>query len=255
MSIDLIKGNCLELMGGVADKSVQLICTDLPYGTTPLEFDKEIIPFEPLWKEYERIIKDDGAIVLFAQQPFTSKLIMSNLKLYKYNWVWIKDNATNFLNKRYQAGKITEDICVFGKGATSFCKGNVNMKYNPQMEKGKPYKTKNNVERRTNAVIRGDIRNIETVNNGDRLPNNVLYYNRDSEKLHPTQKPLNLIRYLIRTYTDENDLVLDSCMGSGTTAIACFAEKRNFIGYEINDEYFEIAKKRYEKESSDIFDL
>lgn len=255
MSIDLIKGNCLELMGGVADKSVQLICTDLPYGTTPLEFDKEIIPFEPLWKEYERIIKDDGAIVLFAQQPFTSKLIMSNLKLYKYNWVWIKDNATNFLNKRYQAGKITEDICVFGKGATSFCKGNVNMKYNPQMTKGKPYKTTNNVESRTNAVIRGDVRNIETVNNGDRLPNNVLYYNRDSEKLHPTQKPLNLIRYLIRTYTDENDLVLDSCMGSGTTAIACFAEKRNFIGYEINDEYFEIAKKRYEKESSDIFDL
>lgn len=95
----------------------------MPYGTTPLEFDKEIIPFEPLWKEYERIIKDDGAIVLFAQQPFTSKLIMSNLKLYKYNWVWIKDNATNFLNKRYQARKITEDICVFGKGATSFYKG------------------------------------------------------------------------------------------------------------------------------------
>lgn len=255
MSIDLIKGNCLELMGGVADKSVQLICTDLPYGTTPLEFDKEIIPFEPLWKEYERIIKDDGAIVLFAQQPFTSKLIMSNLKLYKYNWVWVKDNATNFLNKRYQAGKITEDICVFGKGATSFCKGNVNMKYNPQMEEGKPYRITSSLHGRRNAVSRGELKDVETVNNGDRLPNNVLYFNRDKEKLHPTQKPLDLIRYLIRTYTDEGDLVLDSCFGSGTTAIACFAEKRNFIGYEINDEYFEIAKKRYEKESSDIFDL
>lgn len=255
MNIELIKGDCLVEMKNIADKSVQLICTDLPYGTTPLEFDKEIIPFEPLWKEYKRIIKDDGAIVLFAQQPFTSKLIMSNLEMYKYNWVWIKDNATNFLNKRYQCGKITEDICVFGKGATSFCKGNINMKYNPQMTKGKPYKTTNNVERRTNAVIRGDIRNIETVNYGDRLPNNVLYYNRDSEKLHPTQKPLDLIRYLIRTYTDENDLVLDSCMGSGTTAIGCFAEKRNFIGYEIDDEYFEIAKKRYEKETTSIFDL
>lgn len=241
--------------GGVADKSVQLICTDLPYGTTPLEFDKEIIPFEPLWKEYERIIKDDGAIVLFAQQPFTSKLIMSNLKLYKYNWVWIKDNATNFLNKRYQAGKITEDICVFGKGATSFCKGNVNMKYNPQMEEGKPYRITSSLHGRRNAVSRGELKDVETVNNGDRLPNNVLYFNRDKEKLHPTQKPLDLIRYLIRTYTDKDDLVLDSCMGSGTTAIACFAEKRNFIGYEINDEYFEIAKKRYEKESSDIFDL
>lgn len=255
MSIDLIKGNCLELMGGVADKSVQLICTDLPYGTTPLEFDKEIIPFEPLWKEYERIIKDDGAIVLFAQQPFTSKLIMSNLKLYKYNWVWIKDNATNFLNKRYQAGKITEDICVFGKGATSFCKGNVNMKYNPQMEEGKPYRITSSLHGRRNAVSRGELKDVETINDGDRLPNNVLYFNRDKEKLHPTQKPLDLIRYLIRTYTDKDDLVLDSCFGSGTTAIACFAEKRNFIGYEINDEYFEIAKKRYEKESSDIFDL
>ena len=232
-----------------------MICTDLPYGTTPLEFDKEIIPFEPLWKEYERIIKDDGAIVLFAQQPFTSKLIMSNLKLYKYNWVWIKDNATNFLNKRYQAGKITEDICVFGKGATSFCKGNVNMKYNPQIEEGKPYRITSSLHGRRNAVSRGKLKDVETVNNGDRLPNNVLYFNRDKEKLHPTQKPLNLIRYLIRTYTDENDLVLDSCMGSGTTAIACFAEKRNFIGYEINDDYFEIAKKRYEKESSNIFDL
>lgn len=232
-----------------------MICTDLPYGTTPLEFDKEIIPFEPLWKEYERIIKDDGAIVLFAQQPFTSKLIMSNLKLYKYNWVWIKDNATNFLNKRYQAGKITEDICVFGKGATSFCKGNVNMKYNPQIKEGKPYRITSSLHGRRNAVSRGKLKDVETVNNGDRLPNNVLYFNRDKEKLHPTQKPLNLIRYLIRTYTDENDLVLDSCMGSGTTAIACFAEKRNFIGYEINDDYFEIAKKRYEKESSNIFDL
>ena len=241
--------------GGVADESVQLILTDLPYGTTPLEFDKEIIPFEPLWKHYERIIKKDGAIVLFAQQPFTSKLIMSNLKLYKYNWIWVKDNATNFLNKRYQCGKITEDICVFGKGATSFCNGGINMKYNPQMEIGKKYKTTNSVERRTNAVIRGDVRNIETINNGDRLPNNVLYFNRDSEKLHPTQKPIELMKYLIRTYTDKGDLVLDSCVGSGTTAVASYLEKRNFIGYEINDEYFNIAKKRLDDIKINMFDL
>lgn len=255
MSIEILHGDCLELMKNVADESVQLICTDLPYGTTPLEFDKEIIPFEPLWKEYKRIIKQDGAIVLFAQQPFTSKLIMSNLEMYKYNWVWIKDNATNFLNKPYQAGKITEDICVFGKGACSFCKGGINMKYNPQKTKGKPYKCTSNEERKRNAVIRGDVRNIETINNGDRLPNNVLYYSYDSEKLHPTQKPIPLIQYLIKTYTDEGDLVLDSCVGSGTTAIASYVEKRNFIGYEINDEYYKIAIDRLNKYKTEIFDL
>jgi len=157
MSIELIKGDCLKEMKNIKDESVQLILTDLPYGTTPLEFDKEIIPFEPLWKEYKRIIKKNGAIVLFAQQPFTSKLIMSNLDMYKYNWIWVKDNATNFLNKRYQCGKITEDICVFGKGACSFTKNGINMKYNPQMEVGKPYKTTNNVFRRKCAVVRGGL--------------------------------------------------------------------------------------------------
>lgn len=254
-NINIYHGDCLKLMGGVADESVQLILTDLPYGTTPLDFDKEIIPFEPLWKEYERIIKKDGAIVLFAQQPFTSKLIMSNLKLYKYNWIWVKDNATNFLNKKYQCGKITEDICVFGKGATSFCKGNINMKYNPQMEIGKSYRVTSSLHGRKNAVSRGELKDVETINNGDRLPNNVLYFNRDSEKLHPTQKPIELIKYLIRTYTDKGDLVLDSCIGSGTTAIASYLENRDFIGYEINDEYFNIAKKRLDDVKLNMFEL
>lgn len=255
MSVEILHGDCLELMKKVADESVQLILTDLPYGTTPLDFDKEMIPFEPLWKEYKKIIKEDGAIVLFAQQPFTSKLIMSNLDMYKYNWVWVKDNATNFLNKHYQAGKITEDICVFGKGACSFVKSGVNMKYNPQMHKGKPYKCTSDSEGRKNAVIRGDVKNVTTISDGDRLPNNVLYFNRDSEKLHPTQKPLALIQYLIKTYTDEGDLVLDSCVGSGTTAIASYVEKRNFIGYEINDEYYKIAIDRLNRYTTEIFDL
>lgn len=243
--IKLLQGDCLELMKNIPDKSIDMILCDLPFGTSACKWDS-IIPFEQLWFEYERIIKDDGAIVLFGCQPFTSKLIVSNLKLYKYNWVWIKDNATNFLNKKYQAGKITEDICVFGKMATSYSK-NGNMKYFPQMESGKPYKTTNNVKRRTNAVIRSEIVNVTTDNKGTRYPNNVLYFNRDKDKLHSTQKPVALLEYLIKTYTNENDLVLDNCFGSCSTGIACINTNRNFLGIELDENYFNIGKERIEK--------
>ena len=252
MEYKLYSGDCLELMKNIPDKSVDMILTDLPYGTSACKWDS-IIPFDRLWKQYERVTKDSGAIVLFGNQPFTSKLILSNLKLYKYNWIWVKDNATNFLNKKYQPGKISEDICVFGKMATSYSKKG-NMIYNPQITDGKPYKTTNNVERRTNAVIRSTITNVETVNDGTRLPNNILYFKRDKDKIHPTQKPVALLEYLIQTYTNSGATVLDSCMGSGSTGVACINTNRNFIGIELNQEYFESAQKRIDEAAKEIKD-
>jgi site-specific DNA-methyltransferase (adenine-specific) len=236
------QGDCLQLLPLIENKSVNLILTDLPYGTSACSWDT-VIRLEPLWYEFERIIKDDGAIVLTSNQPFTSKLVMSNPSLFKYSWVWVKDNATNFLNKKYQAGKITEDILVFGKMATSYSKKG-NMKYNPQLEEGKPYKITNSVSRRTNAVIRSEIVNVETDNKGTRLPNNVIYFTRDKLKIHPTQKPVALMEYLIKTYSDENDIVLDATMGSGTTGVACIRTNRNFIGFEKDKDYFNVAKRR-----------
>ena len=240
--IKLYKGDCLEIMKEIQDESIDMILCDLPYEISACKWDKGI-DLEKLWKEYDRIIKPDGAIVLFASQPFTSKLILSNIKEYKYNWTWIKDNATNFLNSHYQPMKKTEDICVFGKMAVSYSKRG-NMKYYPQIEEGKPYQTTNDVERRTNAVIRSTIRNVITNNKGTRLPTNVLEFKRDKEKIHPTQKPVELLKYLIKTYTKENDTVLDNCMGSGSTGIACKETNRNFVGIEIDDSWYEIARER-----------
>lgn len=246
----LYNGDCLEELKNVPDKSVQLILTDLPYGTvkntTACKWD-DVIPMEKLWPEFERIIKDDGAIVLFSQQPFTSYLISSNLNLYKYNWIWKKNKYANFLNVRYQPGKLTEDICVFGKMGCSYTpKGN--MKYNPQMAKGEPYKSKGKGNRGASSSVRGDLKQIPIDNKGERYPTNILEFSLDSEKLHPTQKPVELLRYLIRTYTDEGDTVLDATMGSGSTGVAAALENRDFYGIEKDENYFNIAKERIDKE-------
>jgi site-specific DNA-methyltransferase (adenine-specific) len=246
----LCNGDCLEELKSVPDKSVQLILTDLPYGTvkntTACKWD-DVIPMEKLWPEFERIIKDDGAIVLFSQQPFTSYLISSNLNLYKYNWIWKKNKYANFLNVRYQPGKLTEDICVFGKKGCSYTP-NGNMKYNPQMAKGEPYKSKGKGNRGASSSVRGDLKQIPIDNKGERYPTNILEFSLDSEKLHPTQKPVELLRYLIRTYTDEGDTVLDATMGSGSTGVAAALENRDFYGIEKDENYFNIAKERIDKE-------
>ena len=244
--IDLRHGDCLELMKDIPDGSVDMILCDLPYGTTACKWDT-IIPFEPLWEQYERVIKDNGAIVLFGSEPFSSHLRLSNQKLYKYDWVWEKDNATNFLNKRYQPGKITENICVFGKMATSYSKKG-NMKYNPQFSEGKAYCIKSGLQGRVNAVVRSKVSDVVTDNSGYRYPNNILKFNRDKDKVHPTQKPVALLEYLIKTYTNESDIVLDNCMGSGSTGVACKNLNRNFIGIELDETYFNIAKERIEVE-------
>ena len=247
----LIHGDCLEVMKDIPDHFCSAIIADLPYETTPCKWDC-MIPFEPLWNAYKRIIKPEGAIVLFAQQPFTTKLISSNLEMYKYNWVWVKENGTNFLNSHYQPIKTTEDICVFGLGSTSPTTNSCHMTYNPQMREGfEPY-TRDRGTRNPNAVTRSSIKRCTTNNDGTRYPTNLLYFKRDKDKIHPTQKPVALLQYLIRTYTNEGDLVLDNTCGSGSTCVAAIREKRNFIGIELNEEYFNIASIRINSEKQKL---
>ncbi len=227
--------DCFETFKRIDDKSIDMVMCDLPYGTTACKWDT-IIPFEPLWREYKRIIKEHGAIVLTASQPFTSALVMSNIKMFKYNWVWDKVRGVGHLLAKKRPMMATEDILVFGNGA---------VKYNPQMrDREKPRKSTN---KGNTECYAGD--GIEF--NGDTLtqkyPVNLIQFNKSSGKdllLHPTQKPVALFEYLIKTYTNEGDLVLDNCMGSGTTAIACINTKRNYIGCELDKTYYDIIIKR-----------
>ena len=239
--IDLRQGDCLELMKKIPDKSIDMILCDLPYGTTACKWDV-IIPFEPLWEQYNRIIKDNGAIVLFGSEPFSSKLRISNLKNYKYDWVWNKKNSGTGLLVKYQPLKITENIMVFGKTKT---------KYYPIMTKvdkvvnRKKFATKSMGEHLGNTILK------VKQDNGYRYPKNILEFYKDTKnqyqkKYHPTQKPISLLEYLIKTYTNENETVLDNCMGSGSTGVACINTNRNFIGIELDKDYFNIAKERLE---------
>ena len=251
-NITLLNGDCLKMMKEIPDNSIDMVLCDLPYGTSASSWDKKL-PMNDLWNEYKRIIKHNRAIVLFSQQPFTSLLITSNIEMWKYNWIWEKDNGTNFMNSHFCPLKITEDICVFGNGATSFVKNGENLIYNPQFSEGKPYSIISGNQKSNSAVVRGgkggrdDVGGYKTENDGKRYPKNLIKFNRDKDKLHPTQKPVSLCEYLIQTYTNEGDVVLDNCMGSGTTGIACLNTNRKFIGMELDDTYFEIAKKRIEE--------
>ena len=251
-NITLLNGDCLKMMKEIPDNSIDMVLCDLPYGTSASSWDKKL-PMNDLWNEYKRIIKHNRAIVLFSQQPFTSLLITSNIEMWKYNWIWEKDNGTNFMNSHFCPLKITEDICVFGYGATSFVKNGENLIYNPQFSEGKPYSIISGNQKSNSAVVRGgkggrdDVGGYKTESDGKRYPKNLIKFNRDKDKLHPTQKPVSLCEYLIQTYTNEGDVVLDNCMGSGTTGIACLNTNRKFIGMELDDTYFEIAKKRIEE--------
>lgn len=246
-NIKLYNSDCLEIMKDISDESIDLILCDLPYGTSACKWDI-VIPFDKLWEQYTRIIKNNGAIVLFGSEPFSSFCRISNLQMYKYDWKWEKPSGANFLNFKYQPAKVHEDIMVFAKMAASYSK-NGNMKYIPQMEIGTPYIQKNGKQKLEygNSSVRTPIRQVVTKNNGTRYPRSIQKFSLDKEKLHPTQKPVALLEYLIKTYTNENDLILDNCMGSGSTGIACINTNRNFIGIELNKEYFEIAQNRIEK--------
>ena len=245
----LFHGDCLEIMKNIEDESIDMILCDLPYGTSACKWDS-VIPFEPLWEQYSRIIKPFGAIVLFGSEPFSSSLRLSNLDMYKYDWKWEKPNGANFLNFKYQPAKVHEDIMVFGKSATSYSK-NGNMIYNPQMTEGTPYNQKSGQQRQDNghvlgSTVRSPIKQVYTENNGTRYPRSIQRFPLDKDKLHPTQKPVALLEYLIKTYTNEGNIVLDNCMGSGSTGIACINTNRRFIGIELDENYFNIAKERIE---------
>ena len=237
--IDLRQGDCLELMKDIPDKSIDMILCDLPYKETGNKWDKNI-DLKKLFNEYRRIIKDDGCIALNGTFKFGVQLYNAAPDLYKYDWVWEKENGTNAPNVNYQPFRVHESIFIFGKGRVT--NGTrIPMKYNPQKTKGKPYKQKSG---RMSENWKGGLNNIITDNkDGLRHPKTIQKFNRD-RGYHPTQKPVALLEYLIKTYTNENDLVLDNCMGSGSTGVACVNTNRNFIGIELSEEYYNIAKER-----------
>ena len=232
--IQLIKGDCLIEMQNIPDKSIEALICDLQYGTTACKWDT-VIPFEPLWAQYKRIIKDNGAIVLTASQPFTTKLISSNYEMFKYEWIWEKTLFSNFALVKKQPAKLHENILVFYKKQPI---------YNPQMQEGKPYTDK--PRKRTMGVINDAIGIKKAIDNkGERYPSSVQKFSNGNNKTeHPTQKPLELMKYLIKTYSNENDMVLDNTMGSGTTCLAAKELNRKFIGIEKEANYYEIACRR-----------
>ena len=229
------QGDCLEVMKGIKDKSVDMILADLPYGTTACKWDT-IIPFEPLWEQYKRIIKDNGAIVLTASQPFTSALVMSNIKMFKYCWVWDKKKPGAIGIAKYQPLRYTEDIVVFSKKTT---------RYFPQMVNREKVKVSRNYKHsEINAPSLKEM--SENKEYTQKFPSNIIEVSNANQnnKLHPTQKPVALFEYLIKTYTNEGDLVLDNTAGSGTTGVACKNLNRNFILIEQDEKYCDIIKER-----------
>lgn len=229
--ITLYNNDCLKILPTLPDHSVDMVLADLPFGTTRNQWD-HIIPMDQLWEQYKRLLKVGGVVALFGDEPFSSKLRLSNPKWYRYDWYWAKNNATGFLNANRMPLKRVETISIFYPKLPL---------YNPQKEIGyKPYtsmtgsKTKNY----------GKFKSIKTVNDGSRYPTNVLTFNKVSKTIHPTQKPVDLLEYLIKTYTNEGMTVLDNVMGSGSTGVACKNLNRNFIGIEKDPDYFKLAKER-----------
>lgn len=238
MSITLYNNDCLIQMQSIKDKSIDMILCDLPYGMTKNKWDS-VIPFEKLWKEYHRIIKENGAIVLFGSQPFTSLLVTSNLKYFRYSLVWEKNKFSDFLNAKRKPMKVNEDILIFYKKQPT---------YNPQYWFSTPYtrwNTQQAVDKQTNYGSHKE--NIAESKDGKRLPITVLKFNRVERPEHPTQKPVDLLEWLIKTYSNENETILDNCMGVGSTGIACKNLKRNFIGIEIEKKYYDIALDKLTK--------
>jgi len=243
MSLELNKvhlGDCLEILPTLPDKSIDMVLCDPPYQTTACKWDR-LIPLEPMWEQLRRVVKDNGAIVLTASQPFTSKLVMSNPKMYRHKWVWNKNNSAGFATVKIRPFDVCEDIIVFGKNRVN---------YYPQMEeRGKP-RRKDGYSKSENY---GLIPSKSKTKNNLYYPKNLLNFSNASQKgkVHPTQKPVALFEYLINTYTKEGETVLDFAIGSGTTAVACINTKRNYIGIEKEPEYHAIALERINQAKSD----
>ena len=235
--------DCLEGMKKIADKSIDMILCDLPYGTTACKWDT-VIPFDKLWEQYERIIKDNGAIILFGKQPFTSELILSNKKIFRYEIIWDKNAATDFAQANNKPLNVHENIEVFYKSKPI---------YNRIDDEGfKPYSDSRTKKQSSELGAKGCVDRIPSENKTTRTPTTIRKVFPDNRKgkgssLHPTQKPIELLEWLIKSYTKENEIILDNCIGSGSTAIACLNTNRNFIGFEKDTTYFEIAKKRIEE--------
>lgn len=257
-NIQLCKGDCIEIMKEIEDKSIDMILCDLPYGQTARNKWDVVIPFELLWEQYSRIIKDNGAIVLFGSGMFTADLMKSNPKMWRYNLIWEKTTSTGFLNAKRMPLRSHEDICVFYKKLPT---------YNPQKTTGHVRKV-SKAEHKTNCINTTNYseHGLTTYDSTERYPKSIMKYELDDcelsdtvvtfatdkqkEPLHPTQKPVALCEYLINTYTNEGDLVLDNCMGSGSTGVACLKTNRKFIGIEKEDAYYEVASKRLEEVKS-----
>lgn len=232
-------GNCLRVMQDIPDESVDLILCDLPYNTTSIDWDI-LIPFEPLWGQYSRILKREGCAVMFGSQPFTTHLISSNLDWFRYELIWNKNKCGSPGLAKMRPMKTHENICIFYQYKHT---------YNPQMEVGEPYRRKPPKQVRCNNHGYGFSNDKEIVNEGTRYPKSILDISRDfsaQQQIHPTQKPVTLLNWLVKTYSNPDEVVLDNCMGSGSTGVACAESGRKFIGIELEKEYFDIAAKRIE---------
>jgi len=262
--MQLLQGDCLQLMSQIPRQSVDLILCDLPYGTTDRTGSSKggnrlfawdnIIPLEPLWSHYTRILKPKGAVVLTADQPFTSQLIMSNLDWFRYEWVWVKSKVTGFLLANSRPMKATEDILIFSPAFASGSarKADNHMTFNPQGLIEKRVKKRNNAARLGNFLHQPEhmgagnklLHDSEYEQKYTNYPNEILEIPVEPKNMHPTQKPVALMEYLIRTYSNEGETVLDNCMGSGTTGVACLNTNREFIGIENDPDYFQMASDR-----------
>ena len=244
MTVDLRCGDCLELMKDIPDGSVDMILTDPPYGTTACKWDS-VIPFEPMWEQINRVIKPNGAVVLFGSEPFSSALRMSNIKNYKYDLYWVKEKPTNFMQLKRRFGKLTENICVFYDGVANYYPQMV--KHNGKKVTNKP--SESNAKFKSVVASNSNSRILPYNDTGYRYPCDILNFNRCQlgKTLHPTQKPVALLEYLIRTYTLESETVLDFTTGSGSTGVACINTNRKFIGIELDDNYYNIARDRIKK--------
>ena len=239
---ELYQGDCLETMNELIKNNVQvdLILTDPPYGTTACKWDS-IIPFDKMWDRLNKLIKDNGVILLFGSQPFCSELIHSNINMFRHEWIWQKDKSGNFMNCRFEPMKIHEHILVFG---------NKKGTYNPIMELREEKNKRKNKPRvnTSNIISTKKFKTKESRGNSDyKYPTSIKKFNSVRKSLHPTQKPVDLLEYLIKTYTNENEIILDFTMDSGSTGVACLNTNRKFIGIELDENYFNIAKERIEK--------
>ncbi len=272
--IKLYKGDCLERMKEISDSSVNLILADLPYGTTDrngksgsriFKWDS-VIPLDKLWEQYKRILKRNGAVVLTADQPFTSQLVLSNLEWFKYEWIWKKSRTTGFFTANYRPMKCTEDILVFSEGgaaAASAKSAKGNMVYNPQGLIPKRVKKKNSRARLGKLLGNEEFvgKNNKMLGNSEyeqkwtNYPSEILEFAIETGTSHPTQKPVPLMEYLIKTYSNEGGVVLDNVMGSGTTGIAAIKSKRNFIGIEKEQEFFDLSVDRISNSLTDDYNI